>query len=102
VPDSLAPEVVEPLLRGRFGRPYRYAEVAASTQCLLRSHDPEGSVAVAKDQTEEKLPGETQTPPASLRLEAGRIIDRAALLTAILLGPERAYDAWVTETSASG
>lgn len=64
MPNSLAPEVVEPLLRGRFGRPYRYAEVTASTQRLLRSHDPEGSVAVAEDQTEEELLGETQTPPA--------------------------------------
>jgi BirA family transcriptional regulator, biotin operon repressor / biotin---[acetyl-CoA-carboxylase] ligase len=52
VPDSLAPEVVEPLLRGRFGRPYRYVEVTASTQRLLRRNDPEGAVAVAEEQTE--------------------------------------------------
>jgi BirA family transcriptional regulator, biotin operon repressor / biotin---[acetyl-CoA-carboxylase] ligase len=52
VPDSLAPEVVEPLLRGRFGRPYRYAEVTPSTQRLLRRDDPEGAVAVAEEQTE--------------------------------------------------
>jgi BirA family transcriptional regulator, biotin operon repressor / biotin---[acetyl-CoA-carboxylase] ligase len=52
VPDSLAPEVVEPLLRGRFGRPYRYAEVTPSTQRLLRPDDPEGAVAVAEEQTE--------------------------------------------------
>lgn len=49
---SLAPEVVEPLLRGRFGRPYRYVEVAASTQRLLEDADPEGAVAVAEEQTE--------------------------------------------------
>jgi BirA family transcriptional regulator, biotin operon repressor / biotin---[acetyl-CoA-carboxylase] ligase len=52
VPDSLAPEVVEPLLRGRFGRPYRYAEVTPSTQRMLRPDDPEGAVAVAEEQTE--------------------------------------------------
>jgi BirA family biotin operon repressor/biotin-[acetyl-CoA-carboxylase] ligase len=52
VPDSLALEVVEPLLRGRFGRPYRYAELAASTQRLLTPEDAEGAVAVAEEQTE--------------------------------------------------
>jgi BirA family transcriptional regulator, biotin operon repressor / biotin---[acetyl-CoA-carboxylase] ligase len=52
VPDSLAPGVVEPLLRGRFGRPYRYAEVTPSTQRLLLRDDPEGAVAVADEQTE--------------------------------------------------
>ena len=52
MPDSLAPGVVEPLLRGRFGRPYRYAEVTPSTQRLLGPDDPEGAVAVAEEQTE--------------------------------------------------
>jgi BirA family biotin operon repressor/biotin-[acetyl-CoA-carboxylase] ligase len=51
VPDSLAPEFVEPLLRGRFGRPYRYAEVCPSTQRLLSEDDPEGTVAVAEEQS---------------------------------------------------
>ncbi len=50
--DSLAPEFVEPLLRGRFGRPYRYAEVCPSTQRLLSEDDPEGTVAVAEEQSE--------------------------------------------------
>jgi BirA family biotin operon repressor/biotin-[acetyl-CoA-carboxylase] ligase len=196
VPDSLAPEVVEPLLRGRFGRPYRYAEVTASTQRLLRPDDPEGAVAVAEEQTEGRgrlgrswhapartsvlvsvvlepavplprlpelslvagqavaaaisgetglvptikhpndvlvagrkvagilaessegrvvlgigvnanqteaeLPGETQTPPSSLRMEAERTIDRASLLAATLLELERVYDTWVTATAGSG
>jgi BirA family transcriptional regulator, biotin operon repressor / biotin---[acetyl-CoA-carboxylase] ligase len=52
VPDSLAPGVVEPLLRGRFGRHYRYVEVTPSTQRLLGPDDPEGAVAVAEEQTE--------------------------------------------------
>jgi BirA family transcriptional regulator, biotin operon repressor / biotin---[acetyl-CoA-carboxylase] ligase len=50
--DSLAPEVVEPKLRGRLGRPYRYAEQCPSTQRLLLDGDPEGAVAVANEQTE--------------------------------------------------
>jgi BirA family transcriptional regulator, biotin operon repressor / biotin---[acetyl-CoA-carboxylase] ligase len=52
VADSLAPEVVRPRLGGRFGRIYRYEEVCASTQRLLREHDPEGAVAAAEEQTE--------------------------------------------------
>jgi BirA family biotin operon repressor/biotin-[acetyl-CoA-carboxylase] ligase len=52
VSDSLAPAVVEPLLRGRFGRPYRYAEVTPSTQRLVLPDDPEGAVASAEEQTE--------------------------------------------------
>ena len=193
--DSLAPGIVRPLLRGRFGRVYRYEELTASTQRLLREDDPEGAVAVAEEQaegrgrlgrswhapagtsvlvsvmlrpqieparlpelslvaggavaqaiagvtgiepaikfpndvlignrkvagilaessdgrvvlgvgvnanqTEEQLPADTQTEPTSLRLELGEAVDRARLLAAILLQLERAYDAWVTGTSAS-
>ena len=50
--DSLAPGIVRPLLRGRFGGVYRYEEVTASTQRLLGADDPEGAVAVAEEQTE--------------------------------------------------
>ncbi|MDX6479467.1 MAG: BirA family transcriptional regulator [Gaiellaceae bacterium] len=51
--DSLSPEAVSPLLRGRFGRErYVYAEVTASTQRLLRPGDPEGAVATTEEQTE--------------------------------------------------
>jgi BirA family biotin operon repressor/biotin-[acetyl-CoA-carboxylase] ligase len=195
VPDSLAPGVVEPLLTGRFGRPYRYVESCPSTQRLLGSDDPEGAVAVAEEQTEgrgrlgrswhaparssvlvsvllrpavvparlpelslvagravaaalsdggvepsvkfpndvlidgrkvagilaeatdgrvvlgigvnvnqsaDELPGETETPPTSLRLETGAPVDRARLLVAILEQLERAYGTWLTETAASG
>jgi BirA family biotin operon repressor/biotin-[acetyl-CoA-carboxylase] ligase len=52
VADSLALDDVRPLLRGRFGRPYRYADVTSSTQRLLQANDPEGAVAVAEEQTE--------------------------------------------------
>ena len=49
--DSLAPESVEPLLAGRFGRPYRYEDEAESTQALLGDGDGEGAVAVADFQS---------------------------------------------------
>src|SRR5438105_13782486 len=50
--DSVAPAAVAPLLRGRFGQPYRYAETCASTQHLLEEGDAEGAVAVAEEQAE--------------------------------------------------
>ncbi len=49
--DSLAPETVEPLLRGRFGWPYTYLERVESTQRELPVDAPEGAVAVAEEQT---------------------------------------------------
>jgi BirA family transcriptional regulator, biotin operon repressor / biotin---[acetyl-CoA-carboxylase] ligase len=52
VADLLAPEVVQPLLRGRFGRDYRYEVRTASTQRLVGADDAEGTVAVAEVQTE--------------------------------------------------
>jgi BirA family biotin operon repressor/biotin-[acetyl-CoA-carboxylase] ligase len=53
VADSLAPDAVRPLLRGRFGRRvYRYAELCPSTQRLLAGVEDEGAVAVAEEQSE--------------------------------------------------
>jgi BirA family transcriptional regulator, biotin operon repressor / biotin---[acetyl-CoA-carboxylase] ligase len=52
VDDSLAPEAVLPLLRGDFGRDYRYVQSCPSTQRLVGSCDAEGTVAVADEQTE--------------------------------------------------
>jgi BirA family biotin operon repressor/biotin-[acetyl-CoA-carboxylase] ligase len=52
VADSLAPDAVRPLLRGRFGKVYRYAEVTPSTQRMLGEDRAEGAVAVAEEQTE--------------------------------------------------
>ena len=49
--DSLAPESVEPLLTGRFGRPYVYEESCGSTQELLGEEMPEGALAVCDEQT---------------------------------------------------
>jgi BirA family transcriptional regulator, biotin operon repressor / biotin---[acetyl-CoA-carboxylase] ligase len=51
VPDSLEPDAVRPLLRGRLGRDYRYVEQTPSTQRLLEDAG-EGAVAVAEEQTE--------------------------------------------------
>jgi BirA family biotin operon repressor/biotin-[acetyl-CoA-carboxylase] ligase len=196
VEDSLAPDAVKPLLRGRFGQVYRYAEIIPSTQRMLAEDKAEGAVAVAEEQTEgrgrlgrtweapagtsvlvsvlllpavagprlpelslvaggavaeailevtgiepaikfpndvliggrkvagilaessegrvvlgigvnanqtlEQLPVDVQTEPTSLRLELGEPVSRLHLLTAILLQLERSYDAWLTETSASG
>jgi BirA family biotin operon repressor/biotin-[acetyl-CoA-carboxylase] ligase len=51
VRDSLEPAAVQPLLRGRFGRDYRFAARTASTQRLLEDAG-EGAVAVADEQTE--------------------------------------------------
>jgi BirA family biotin operon repressor/biotin-[acetyl-CoA-carboxylase] ligase len=43
--------VVEPLLRGRLGRPYLYFERCESTQRELGADAPEGALAVAEEQT---------------------------------------------------
>jgi BirA family biotin operon repressor/biotin-[acetyl-CoA-carboxylase] ligase len=43
--------LVEPLLRGRFGRPYLYLERCETTQRLLDAAQPEGAVAVCDEQT---------------------------------------------------
>jgi BirA family biotin operon repressor/biotin-[acetyl-CoA-carboxylase] ligase len=49
---ALTPDAVQPLLRGRFGRPYFWVEECASTQELLRRADlHEGAVAVTEHQT---------------------------------------------------
>ena len=50
--DSLAPDVLKPLLRGRFGHVYRYAETTDSTQRMLAEDESEGAIAVAEVQTE--------------------------------------------------
>jgi BirA family transcriptional regulator, biotin operon repressor / biotin---[acetyl-CoA-carboxylase] ligase len=48
---SLAPDSVEPLLTGGFGRPYVYRETCESTQALLDDDAPEGAVAACEEQT---------------------------------------------------
>lgn len=61
-------------------------------------------IGVNVNQTADQLPADAQTEPTSLRLERGERVDRVALLAAILLRVERAYETWraaATGTSAS-
>jgi BirA family biotin operon repressor/biotin-[acetyl-CoA-carboxylase] ligase len=51
VTDSLSPQAVEPLLRGRFGRPYEHVVSTPSTQLLLLPDAPEGALVAAEQQT---------------------------------------------------
>ena len=73
--DSLEPAVVEPLLAGRFGRPYRYEQSCESTQLLLTAS--EGAVAVCDEQTSGRgrFGRSWQAPPGT------------AILCSILLRP---------------
>ncbi len=48
---ALTPEAVEPLLRGRFGRPYLYRDTCESTQRLFDHDGGEGAVLVCDEQT---------------------------------------------------
>jgi BirA family biotin operon repressor/biotin-[acetyl-CoA-carboxylase] ligase len=50
--DTPTRDAVVPRLRGRFGRDYLYVESCPSSQRLLPADAPEGSVAVADEQTE--------------------------------------------------
>ena len=52
-------------------------------------------IGVNVNQAPEQLPAQPRTPATSLRLEAGREIDRGELLVAILDHLEREYDAWM-------
>lgn len=50
-PPDLSPEALLPLLRGRFGRPYRFVASCESTQRLLADDDPEGALVATDHQT---------------------------------------------------
>ena len=49
--DVLEPAIVEPLLRGRFGRPYVYQAGCGSTQQLVGAGAAEGTIAVCEFQS---------------------------------------------------
>lgn len=77
MPGTLAPESVVPLLRGRFGRPYVYAEACDSTQRLLAAGQPEGAVAACEEQLAGRgRLGRTWEAPA-----------RSSILCSVLLRP---------------
>ena len=48
---DLTPDVVEPLLAGRLGHPYRFIPECASTQRLLGEDEPEGTTVATDHQT---------------------------------------------------
>ena len=52
VSSDLTPDVVEPLLAGRLGKPYRFVAECASTQRLLGEDEPEGTTVATDHQTE--------------------------------------------------
>jgi BirA family biotin operon repressor/biotin-[acetyl-CoA-carboxylase] ligase len=93
VTDSLAQEVVEPHLGGRFGTPYRYEPECESTQLLLLGSGlPEGAVAVADHQTagRGRLGRTWSAPPGSsllvsilLRPPAKRTLPQLSLVAAL-------------------
>jgi BirA family transcriptional regulator, biotin operon repressor / biotin---[acetyl-CoA-carboxylase] ligase len=81
---ELAPEDVEPLLRGRLGRPYRFVEECASTQRLLDPDGPEGATVATDLQTHGRgRLGRVWEAPA------GR-----ALLFSVLLRPKPPMALW--------
>jgi BirA family transcriptional regulator, biotin operon repressor / biotin---[acetyl-CoA-carboxylase] ligase len=76
--DSLAPERVDPHVRGRFGKPYRYEAECESTQLLLvGSGLPEGATAATNHQTagRGRMGRRWETPPGT------------ALLASVVLHP---------------
>jgi BirA family transcriptional regulator, biotin operon repressor / biotin---[acetyl-CoA-carboxylase] ligase len=89
---DLAPEAVEPLLRGRLGRPYRFVEVCASTQRLLDPEAPEGATVAADLQTagRGRLGRRWEAP-------AGR-----ALLFSVLLRPAPPMALWPELSRVAG
>jgi BirA family biotin operon repressor/biotin-[acetyl-CoA-carboxylase] ligase len=81
---ELAPEDVEPLLRGRLGRPYRFVDQCTSTQRLVDPDGPEGATVATDLQTHGRgRLGRTWEAPA------GR-----ALLFSVLLRPTPPMALW--------
>jgi BirA family transcriptional regulator, biotin operon repressor / biotin---[acetyl-CoA-carboxylase] ligase len=82
MPDLLTPEVVEPLLTGRFGHPYLYADSCETTQRLLGPDLGEGAAAVCDAQAagRGRLGRAWQAPPGT------------SILCSVLLRPPAASD----------
>ena len=106
---TLSPATVEPLLRGRFGRPYLWQESCTSTQLLLDASLPEGAVAVAEEQTagRGRLGRVWETPPGRallfsvvLRPPAGRPVPQISIAAGVAVA--RALEASVPELAPRG
>ncbi len=81
---DLSPGSVEPLLRGRLGRPYRFVEECASTQRLLDGVEAEGTTIATDLQTHGRgRLGRTWEAPA-----------KRALLFSVLLRPRPPMALW--------
>ncbi len=89
----LTADRVEPLLRGRFGRPYLWREECASTQDALRDPElPEGAVAVTEHQTGGRgrsgrgwsdVAGRSLLLSLLLRPSAGRPVEQLSLVVGL-------------------
>jgi BirA family biotin operon repressor/biotin-[acetyl-CoA-carboxylase] ligase len=115
---KLTPARVEPLLRGRFGRPYLWRASCPSTQDLLRGTElPEGAVAVAEHQTAgrgrerrrwEDVPGRALLLSLLLRPPAGAPAAQLALVAGLAVAEaveERRDDAslkWPNDVLLAG
>lgn len=100
---ALTREIVEPLLRGRFGRPYVYFEQIDSTQRALPVDAPEGAVAVAEEQTvgRGRLGRSWHAPPRTSVLVSINLrpqIDSARLPELSLVAGAAAAEAIAAET----
>jgi BirA family biotin operon repressor/biotin-[acetyl-CoA-carboxylase] ligase len=78
---ELRPGVVQPALRGAYGREYHWAEVAETTQRLLRLDAAHGAVALAEHQT-------------AGRGRLGRAWVDSALMFSVALYPEPPVADW--------
>ncbi len=91
--DSVAPEAVEPHLRGRFGKPYLYEPECESTQLLLLGSGlPEGAAAATDHQTRgrgrldrswEDVPGASVLVSIMLHPPTERHVPELSLVAAI-------------------
>jgi BirA family biotin operon repressor/biotin-[acetyl-CoA-carboxylase] ligase len=83
---------LEPLLRGRLGRPYRWVEETETTQAMFEADDPEGAAAAADHQTAGRgrlgrtwsaPPGTAITASVLLRPPAGAPVPQFSLVAGL-------------------
>ena len=106
---TLEPAAVEPLLRGRLGRPYLWRASCSSTQLLLDGSLPEGAVAAAEEQTAgrgrlgrvwEAPPGRAILFSVVLRPPAGRPVPQISIVAGLAVA--RALEAALPERVPGG